>query len=190
MSNFKWIKRILIGTFILVIGLFVFLFIRSLYYNNWFTTFTYDGNISPLDVFNLIISTIIALGLGYYITKKLTEQRFMKEYIISDITKVEEELENVETILATTSVELDTIFAALNKLNHKIERIENTAKLISFQCKEIAELKSLHFKIFEIATTTENSTRINTVDLKYSLEPVYNNFSKSLRKMVYLLNKN
>lgn len=189
-KNIKIIKNVLTGSFILVIALFLFFFVRSLYCKNWFSTFTYDGNVSPLAVFNLIVSSIIALGLGYYITKKLTEQRFMKEFIIADIKKVEEELENIEMILSTSNVTLETIFSALNNLNHKIERIENTARLINFKCNEIVKMKSLHFKIFEIATSSDNTSRIETVEMKYNLEPLYNDFSKSLRKMVYLLNKN
>lgn len=189
MKNEKRVKYILTGLVIFIIGLLVILFVRSLYYNNWFSTFTYNKDIAPFDVFNLVISGLIALGLGYYITKKLTEQRFMKEFIISDITKVEEELESVENLLSTSSVELETIFSALNKLNHKIERIENTAKLIGFECEEIAKMNTLHLKIYQIATSSDNSTRIETIELNYNLEPVYNDFSKSLRRMVYLVNK-
>ena len=113
----------------------------------------------------------------------------MKEFIIGDIAKVEMELENIESILSAQNVELSTIFNALNKLSHKIERIENTAKLINFESNEIKKLKSLYFQIFEIATNTDNSTRVNTIISNIQLEPVYNDFSISLRKMVYMVNK-
>lgn len=189
MKNKNRLKKFFIGLIVILIGLFIFLFVRSLYSANWFNTFTYDGSISPFDIFNLIISSIVAISLGYYITKKLTEQRFMKEFIISDITKVEMELENIESILSVNNVELTTIFNALNKLSHKIERIENTAKLITFEIDEIRNLKFLYFQIFQIATTTDNSTSINTFVSNSQLEPVFNDFSKSLRKMVYMVNK-
>jgi hypothetical protein len=185
----KIMKWGIILLFVLLIGVSIFLFVRSLYSANWFNAFTYDLNVSPFDVFNLIISSFVAIGLGYYITKKLTEERFMKEFIIGDIAKVEMELENIESILSAQNVELSTIFNALNKLSHKIERIENTAKLINFESNEIKKLKSLYFQIFEIATNTDNSTRVNTIISNIQLEPVYNDFSISLRKMVYMVNK-
>jgi uncharacterized protein YdcH (DUF465 family) len=185
----KIMKWSFIVLFVLLIGVIIFLFVRSLYCANWFNSFTYDLDVSPFDVFNLIISSLVAISLGYYITKKLTEERFMKEFIIGDIAKVELELENIESILSANNVELSTIFNALNKLSHKIERIENTAKLIEFKSDEIKNLKLLYFQIFKIATNTDNSTRVNTIISNIELEPVYNDFSISLRKMVYMVNK-
>ena len=182
-------KKISISLLILIIGAFIFLFVRSLYCDDWFNSFEYDKNISPFDIFNLIITTIMAISLGYYITKKLTEERFMKEYIISDIAKIETELENIESVLNANNVDLSTVFNVLNKLSHKIERIENTAKLIDFKSDELNKLRLLSYSLFEIATTTDDSNKINTLQANIKLEPIYNDFSKSLRKMVYNVNK-
>lgn len=183
------IKKIGIGLLVLSVGVIVFMFVRSLYCAKWFETFKYDTTVSPFDIFNLLVSSLVAISLGYYITKKLTEERFMKEFLIGDITKIETELENIESILNTNNVEPLTIFAAINKLSHKIERIENTAKLIEFSCDELKRLKSLNFKLFEIATTTDDTNRVDALQANLQLEPIYIDFSKSLRKMVYSVNR-
>ena len=90
-------KRIF-SLFALIALVLIIIFVSSLFSIDWFNNIEYDKNISPFDVFNLIVSSIVAIGLGYYITKKLTEERFMKEYLIADIEKVEAELENFESI--------------------------------------------------------------------------------------------
>ena len=177
-------RKILIGLFILIVAAIIFMFVRSLYSVDWFNKFEYDKNVSPFDVFNLIISSIVAIGLGYYITKKLTEERFMKEYLIADIEKVENELENIESVLNTNNVDLLTVFNALNKLSHKIERIENTAKLIDFRTLEIQELKQFNYTLFQIATATDDSNRINSFQTSMQLEPIYNGISMCLKKIV------
>ena len=182
-------RKFFVGLFILIGTAIIFMFVRSLYSVDWFNTFEYDKKVSPFDVFNLIISTIVAIGLGYYITKKLTEERFMKEYLISDIEKVENELENIETIFNAKHVELMTVFNAVNKLSHKIERIENTAKLIDFKTKEISKLKELNTNLFASATATDEASSINTYQTHLQLEPIYNDISVCLKKIVHRVNK-
>lgn len=182
-------RKIFIGLFILIIAALIFTFIQSLYCIDWFNTFNYDQNVSPFDVFNLIITSIIAIGLGYYITKKLTEERFMKEYLISDIEKVESELENIEAVFNANNVDLLTVFNAINKLSHKIERIENTAKLIDFPIEDISKLKELKNKLFAIATATDDASSINTFQTSMKLEPIYNDISMRLKKIVHQVNK-
>lgn len=182
-------RKFFIGLLIFMGAAIIFMFVRSLYCVDWFNTFEYDKNVSPFDVFNLIISSIVAMGLGYYITKKLTEERFMKEYLISDIEKVENELENIESVLSTNNVDLQTIFNSLNKLSHKIERIENTAKLIDFHTNEIEALKQFNFTLFQIATATDDSIKINSSQINTQLEPVYNGISLCLKKIVHQVNK-
>jgi hypothetical protein len=182
-------KKISIVLFILIVAAIIFMFVRSLYCIDWFNTFKYDNNVSPFDVFNLIISSLIAIGLGYYITKKLTEERFMKEYLITDIEKVENELDNFESILNANNVDLQTVFNALNRLSHKIERIENTARLIDFSINELHNLKQLNFRLFLIATATDQTNVINTSQTNSQLEPVYNEISICLKRIVYHINK-
>lgn len=183
-------RKILVGLCVSFIGLFIFIFVRSLYCNFWFANIKYDQVVAPLNVLNLIVSAGIALWLGYYITKKLTEQRFIKEFIITDINKIEEELDNFKSIMSGNNVELETAFVSLNRLNHKIENVDKTAKLIDFSPNEIQEIKLLYYKLYRIATTTDSSTSIQTVNTRYSLEPIYSEFSHSLRTIVFLLNKN
>jgi len=185
----NYMKKFFIGLIVLIIGGFIFMFVSSLYYIDWFNTFVYDKNVSPFDIFNLIITSIVAVGLGYYITKRLTEERFMKEYLIADIEKVENELENTESIFDTNNVDLLTVFNALNKLSHKIERIENTAKLIDFNVEEIQSLKQLSYRLFDIATATDDTNRINSFETNMQLEPIYNDISVCLKKIVHQVNK-
>lgn len=183
-------RKILTGLFVLFICAAIFIFIRSLYCVDWFTTFEYDKIVSPFDIFNLIFTSFVAIGLGYYITKKLTEERFMKEYLIADIEKVENELENFESIFNSKSLELSTVFNSLNKLSHKIERIEKTADLIDFKATEINNLKKFNLELYKIATKTDNSSQIDTYETNLQLEPIYNDISACLKKIVYNINKN
>ena len=46
------------------------------------------------------MTTIVTMWLGWYVSKKLTEQRYQKEYIITDLKKIEEEINYIGNILS------------------------------------------------------------------------------------------
>ena len=57
-------------------------FIYHLCIMKWFCSIQYTNEISPVEIINLFSTAIIAIWLGLSISKRLTEQRFIKEFLI------------------------------------------------------------------------------------------------------------
>jgi hypothetical protein len=43
------------------------------------------NEVNPMDLFSAVFSALAAIWLGWYITRKLSAQKFEEEYIIADM---------------------------------------------------------------------------------------------------------
>lgn len=173
------------GLLIVVVATFLFLFIRALYCQYWFSSFVLSKEIAPLDVFNVFFSGGIAIWLGWYITKKLSEQRFLKEFVIKDIYRIEEQIEAFEKMSRSNTLELQTVFNELHELRNKIDRFERTARLTHYPIKEINNLKKYHTELYKV-TTTENL--FDPRNCRNEINTICGGFVLSLRKIVCEVN--
>ena len=180
-------RKVVIGIIVSIIAIVLFIFFRALYCQYWFSSIVFSNEIAPLDVFNILFSGTIAIWLGWYITKKLTEQRFLKEFIIKDIYRIEEQIESFEKMTQNNKLELQTIFNELHELRNKIERFEKTTAITHFSSSEITNLSNYHKELFKITTT---DTVFKPIDSKNQINQICNSFILSLRKMVLEINRN
>jgi len=178
------INRIVLGIMLFIVTTMLFFFIRTLYCQGWLSTIIFSKEIAPLDVINIFISGGIAVWLGTYITKKLTEQRFMKEFIIKDICRIEEQVELFEKLINTNNAQLQSIFNELHDLRIKIERFDRTTKLARFPCNEVKDLNDCHTKLYMISTLEETFPLNN----KNEAQKICDDFVISLRKIVCNVN--
>ena len=178
------IKKIALWILLAVVAIILFFFIRTMYCQCWFSTITFSKEVAPLDILNIFVSGAIAIWLGYYITKKLTEQRFLKEFIIKDIYRIEEQIESFERLVHSNNAELKSIFNELNDLKHKIARFERTVKLTPFPCNDVKELNTCHTQLFRISTQES----ILPVDSQNQLQKICDDFVVCLRKIICSIN--
>jgi hypothetical protein len=174
------VKKVGLGIILLVIAGMLFFFIRAVYCQ----AIVFSKEVAPLDIVNIFVSGAIAIWLGYYITKKLTEQRFLKEFIVKDIYRIEEQIESFEKLVHTSDVELQFIFNELHDLKHKIERFERTAKLTPFTCSEVKDLNNCHTQLYRIST----EKTILPADSRNELQRICDDFVVCLRKIVCAIN--
>ncbi|MDR1730058.1 MAG: hypothetical protein LBR52_05285 [Prevotellaceae bacterium] len=167
-----------------MIAIIFFFFIRALYCQCWFSSIIFSQEILPLDALNIFVSGVIAVWLGWYITRKLTEQRFLKEFIIKDICRIEEQIESFEKLINTNNATLQSIFAELNDLKHKIERFDRTTKLTLFSCNDVNYLNIYHTKLYKISTEEINLP----ADSRNELQSICDDFVVCLRKIVCKIN--
>ena len=165
-------------------AIMLFFFIRAVYFQYWFSTFRFSKEVDPLDVLNVFVSVLIAVGLGYYITKKLTEQRFLKEFVIKDIYRIEERFESFEKLVSTNDAKIESIFAELHDLKQRIKRFEQTTKLTSLSCNEVENLNKCHTQLYKIST----EKTILPVDSRNKLQQICDDFIVCLRKIVCTIN--
>ena len=79
---------LLLSTFYL--GLFI---VRE----DWFASLDADTNLNPVEPMGIIVSAALTIWIGWYITKKLTEQRFEKEYLIKDLATIEQKVDELSS---------------------------------------------------------------------------------------------
>jgi hypothetical protein len=176
-------KRLSTGAIALVFAIILFFLIKMLYGRQWFSSITFSTEIIPLDIFNMLFSGAIAVWLGWYITKKLTEQRFLKEFIIKDISRIEEQIESFEKITQSNKLQLQVAFDELHNLQNKIGRLERAIKLTDFSCKNIAVLNTYQRRLFELATA---ESRVSPP--KNEIQKICDDFVILLREIIYEIN--
>jgi uncharacterized protein YneF (UPF0154 family) len=178
------VMKVALGIILSAVAVLLFFFIRAMYCQYWFSTLTLSKEIAPLDILNIVVSGLIAIWLGYYITKKLTEQRFLKEFVIKDIYRIEEQIESFEKLIRVSNVTAAPIFNELNDLKHRIERFEQTVKLTPLSCSEIKNLNTCHTKLYMIST--ENT--ILPFGSINELQKICDDFVVCLRRIVCTIN--
>lgn len=109
-----------ITVFFAVILLIVILicFLRFLFVMSWIHNAEVDYKIVPIDVFSLFISSALTIWIGWYIAKKITEQRFEKEFLIKDLSQIELDICEIETIFRTSG-NVDVSY--ITSKNHRIQ---------------------------------------------------------------------
>ncbi len=71
-------------------------FVLYLLCGEWFCKINLDTSILPVDIVIFLLSSALTLYLGYYITKKLTEQRAEKDLLIKDLVRIEASIADIE----------------------------------------------------------------------------------------------
>lgn len=187
MISRKTKKCIYIGSGLFAIILFA-LFVKYLFCSNWFSEINLDHSISPLDLFNITITAFIAIWLGRYVTRKITEQRFIKEFVIADIYKIENLLDSIDKLTRSEQLEIETIFTELSVLRNKIDIVQRTAVITEINNPAIENLTVLHSRLFNLATDADGDL-VNLRQKKTEIDSLVRDFIISLREIICKINK-
>ena len=177
--------------FALIFSLIIIdIFSRFLYDQSWFGATTLSKELNPIDVVTLIVTTIVTIWLGWYVSSKITAQRFEKEYLINDLKQIEQEIFFIEKNIDNSDIELQKLLSLLDKLNTYIDRFSKTIEVFNVSCVNVKMLNKNFRKLYTKTTDidgnvfqTDNSNRkeINQVLTKFIIET---------RKMIFTINKN
>lgn len=156
MIYFFSILFLLLSTFYL--GLFV---VRE----DWFASLDADTNLNPVEPMGIIVSAALTIWIGWYITKKLTEQRFEKEYLIKDLATIEQKVDELSsTFQNSAEIDLTYISAKNAEIQLAYSRLENTFKLTD--SKYSSDLSDSITNLFKCTTNFDESpVKIEKVDL-------------------------
>ncbi|MDE7431257.1 MAG: hypothetical protein K2N34_05005 [Lachnospiraceae bacterium] len=90
---------------------------------------TYSKDISIADILNIIITSVVTLTAAWYLSKKLSEDRFTKEIAISDLKEIEQ---NVAEIIHKVQVNdqnlVNDLMMLINHLQQLLLRFDRTCK--------------------------------------------------------------
>lgn len=182
-------KKITYGFILIIAFVLLNIFSRCLYEESWFSSTTFAKELNPFDIITLIVTTIVTLWLGWYVSKKLTEQRYQKEYIITDLKKIEEEINYIERVMESTTLDLQTLLGVLNKLKIYIDRFSKTIDVFQISSIDSKELNKYYTKLF-IKSTDLDGDKLDLDEVnRNEINQVSAEFIIVIREMIFTINK-
>lgn len=151
---------------IIQILIYIFLFIIAgislLYgFGLWKTSWSFKGEVELVDFINIIVTIFTAVFAAWYISKKISEERFYKELIISDLRKIEELISSViEILIRNERLEDDQkqeILNLIGYLNNLIDRFE----FINGYNNQNSSLRTVFLNFYGLSTDFGSDTNID-----------------------------
>lgn len=154
-----------ITRYLLQISMIIILGLCLLYAFGLFkTSWTFKYEVDAIAFINILVTIICAGGLAWYVTKRLSEERFDKEIIIKDLQLIENQLGNILDLLERgNQTASNDIVARVNHLRILIDRFK---KLI--QDKYGIKTENLEDKFnqfYMISTNFDTSQNVKNIDV-------------------------
>jgi hypothetical protein len=182
-------KGLLIGFFIFLFFLFITI-CNFIYKENWLTTVAASKELDPIDLLGLILSTTATFLLAWYITKRLQEQRYEKEFLISDLRNLENEVILFNnTLTQSTTISLENVLSTLGKIDQELYKFNQTADILDISCAKKNQLKIHQTLLFSNATDTDGAV-LEIADVnRRVLNKICNDYSIAIRQLIRNINK-
>lgn len=125
------------------------------------TSWSYSYVVEPIDIVNMLVTILVTIFVAWYVTKKLSEERFDKELIISDLKSIEECIKKILDSYERQNAN-NQILALINQLHILINRFEKTV-----DSRQIAtnKLRSSFWNLFAAATDYTSVDDTSTIDI-------------------------
>lgn len=151
--------------------------------------YTLDTKINIFDVINLCITSSIAIAIGWYITKKITEIRYEKEYIIDEIFSLSKQFKDIEVMTNShQEIELSSILPKLTDLALKLEKLANTIEIFNLHKEDLNNLKNERSELHIALTNTDGRVLILDQFKKTELKTIFNKFDCDIKRFVHNIN--
>jgi hypothetical protein len=125
------------------------------------TSWSYSYVVEPIDIVNILVTILVTIFVAWYVTKKLSEERFEKELIISDLKSIEECIKKILDAYEQQNAN-NQILALINQLHILINRFEKT--VVSRQIKT-NKLRNSFWNLFAAATDYNTANNTSNIDL-------------------------
>lgn len=152
-----------IGWFIafIIFSIPVNIFCRFLYDQTWFGVYTFEHQLNLVDIVALIVSSGVTIWLGIYIAKKISEQRYQKEFIINDLKAIEDEVVYIQKELINgQTVDIARLLDYTNRLQSNIGRFKKTLEIFETECHPDNDLM-VKFRTFYTHVTNVGGSLLN-----------------------------
>jgi hypothetical protein len=164
-------------------------FFRYLFVMSWLCNAKIDYTIVPLDVFSLLISSAITVWIGWYVAKKLTEQRFEKDFLISDLKQMEEEVHQIKRLFdSSSSIDVSHVALRISLLHQIKQKFCATYRLVANNISADELGKSIN-ELFSLTTTSDSKTIIVDHIDAHELAQKINNIIINIRRLIVKVNQ-
>ena len=161
-----------------------------LYQSTWFSKIRVDYGFVPVDAIGILVSAAVTVWVGFTIAKKLTENRFEKDYLISDLNKMEAIVSDMEKLYKnSTFVDLSHITSMNVELKSIVNRFTETVKLMDNDQSKYKDLKYLSDKVYWKTTNVDGQyAEVENINLP-ELDTAFNDFILEVRKQIIAVNQ-
>lgn len=145
-------KKIIASIITLALGLPIVLLVYRMIYDRWFSEFELDFILSPVDVVGLIVTLGVTVSIAWFISKKITSDRYFVEYVIQDLKAIHSELEELQSKVDYLD-ELDLITSArhYSRMITLFKRYNSTLKIEGVEPEEhLSSIDKLYAKLTDV----------------------------------------
>lgn len=125
------------------------------------TSWSYNYVVEPIDLVNILVTILVTIFVAWYVTKKLSEERFEKELAISDLKSIEECIKKIFESYEQQNAN-NQILALINQLHILINRFEKT---VDSRRISTNNLKSLFLNLYAVATDYTAVNDTSSIDI-------------------------
>lgn len=125
------------------------------------TNWSYSYVVEPIDIVNILTTILVTVFAAWYITKRLSEERYDKELVISDLRSIENCIKKVLD-LCDTSDGNTNILTSINQLHILINRFQRT---VTSRKINVTKLQNAFWNFYAAATDYDSNDNTANVDL-------------------------
>lgn len=183
-------QKIMTFSFILLILLSSFYLMYFIIEYAWFEQLKINYELVPVDAIGIIISAALTLWIGWYIAKKLTEQRFEKEYLIKDLKLIENKACELKALFQNSScIDISYVSAVNNEIQSLFNRLSKTIELADMSSVSMSDLSNSINELYRDTTDFDASQiAVESVDLQMIFARCDNVIIEG-RKLIITINK-
>ena len=156
----------------------------------WIEQLKISYELVPVDAIGIIISSAITLWIGWFIAKKLTEQRFEKEYLIKDLNLIENKACELKALFQNSvSIDISYTSAVNNEIQSLFNRLSKTLEIAGMSSISMSDLSNCINELYRDTTDFDASQiAVESVDLQMIFVRCDNVIIEG-RKLVMIINK-
>ena len=183
----KKCKRLLVCA---ILFLLLLILVFNMLSKDWFCNVEFSKTIDPISILEIIISSSIAIYLGRTIAKKLSEERFDKEYIIRDLTTLDETLSKfVQYIQRSNSLDINTCSDMIEDIRIGISKYKSSLDIFGITSIDVQTIDHLFLTLYKQGTSQVGQTILGADAPKDHIINICQQIAKEIRRAVKLVNK-
>lgn len=156
----------------------------------WFQNLEIDYKLVPVDAISILVSAALTVWIGWYVTKKLTEQRFEKEFLIKDLNLIESGIADIESLFSSSgNIDVSYVSAKNNEVQLLLDRLNETMKVMEVSNINTADLSRRISDLYLKTTDFDSPTvPIENIDVQ-TIRAICGNVIIAVRALIMRINK-
>lgn len=173
----------------ILLAITTLLLLAKMLYERWFSNFTLDLVLSPIDVIGFVITIGVTIFAAWFISKKITSQRYFVEYVIQDLKAIHCELEELQCkIDERNEFELSTSAHHYSKIIYLFKRYNSTIDIIDIKGFSQKRHPQIIDDLYDQLTDVEGSVLLLDGNKKIEIDAKISKAIIEVRTLIFKIN--